>query len=163
MGKFSSAESTFCADSSFGVRSTPVLPQWHVKDPSHSAKSAGGRLHLNTHTPLTQQSWSELTMPLSIHSVGTYPETSSHATCLGTFSHSCLCLLNHCGLILHEEWNKFARANFHFKKKKKKRRLGMNGRTFSKNPFKRGKHHHHRKPNGPHINQTTTPLGTTCG
>ena len=29
----------------FGVRSTPVLPQWHVKDPGHSAKSAGGRLH----------------------------------------------------------------------------------------------------------------------
>ena len=34
----------------FGVRSTPVLPQWHTKDPGHSAKSAGGRLHLNTHT-----------------------------------------------------------------------------------------------------------------
>ena len=29
----------------------PVLPQQHVKDPSHSAKSAGGRLQLNTHTP----------------------------------------------------------------------------------------------------------------
>ena len=23
-----------------------MLPQWHVKDPGHSAKSAGGRLHL---------------------------------------------------------------------------------------------------------------------
>ena len=34
----------------FGVCSTPVLPQWHVKDPGHSAKSAGGRLHLNMHT-----------------------------------------------------------------------------------------------------------------
>ena len=31
----------------FGVYSTPVLLQWHVKDPSHSANSAGGRLHLN--------------------------------------------------------------------------------------------------------------------
>ena len=41
----------FCADSHFGIRSTPVLPQWHVKDPGHSAKSAGGRLQLNTHTP----------------------------------------------------------------------------------------------------------------
>ena len=39
----------------FGVRSTPVLPQWHVKYPVHSAKSAGGRLHLNTHTPLTHR------------------------------------------------------------------------------------------------------------
>ena len=52
----------------FGVRSTPVLPQWHVKDPGHSAKSASGRLHLNTHTPLTQRSRSGLTMPLCRHS-----------------------------------------------------------------------------------------------
>ena len=29
----------------------PVLRQEHVKDPGHSAKSAGGRLQLNTHTP----------------------------------------------------------------------------------------------------------------
>ena len=43
-------------------------PHWHVKDPGHSAKSAGGRLHLNTHTPLTQPSQSG---PLSRHSVGT--------------------------------------------------------------------------------------------
>ena len=35
----------------FGIRSTPVLPQYHVKYPGHSAKSAGGRLELNTHTP----------------------------------------------------------------------------------------------------------------
>ena len=32
-------------------RNTPVIPQWHVKDPGHSAKSAGGRLQLNTHAP----------------------------------------------------------------------------------------------------------------
>ena len=51
-------------------RSIPVLPEWHVKDPGHSAKSAGGRLHLNTHTPLTQWSRSGLTMPLSRHNVG---------------------------------------------------------------------------------------------
>ena len=35
----------------FGVRSIHVLPQWHVKDHGHTAKSAGGRLHLNTHSP----------------------------------------------------------------------------------------------------------------
>ena len=85
---------------SFGVHSTPVLPQQHIKKPSHSAKSAGGRLHLNTRTPLTQQSRSGLTMPLSRHSMGTYQETSSHATCQGTFGHSCLSSLSHCGLIL---------------------------------------------------------------
>ena len=50
-GEFSSPGSTFCADSCFGVRSTPVLPQWHVKNPGHSARSAGVRLQLNTHTP----------------------------------------------------------------------------------------------------------------
>ena len=78
----------------FRVCSTPMLLQWHVKDPGHSAKSAGGRLHLNTHTPLTQrrpltqQSWSWLTLLLSRHSMGTYQETSSHTTCQGTFSQS---------------------------------------------------------------------------
>ena len=48
-----------------------MLPQWHVKDPGHSAKSADGRLQINTHTPLTQRSRSGLTV-LSMHSVETY-------------------------------------------------------------------------------------------
>ena len=48
-GEVSSPGSTFCADSYFSIRSTPVLPQYHVKDPGQSAKSAGGRLQLNTH------------------------------------------------------------------------------------------------------------------
>ena len=52
-GEFSSPESVLCADL-FDARSTPVLPRWYVKDPGHSAKSAGGRLHLNTHTPLAR-------------------------------------------------------------------------------------------------------------
>ena len=54
-----------------GIRSTPVLPQWHVKYRGHSVKSAGVRLHLNTQTPLTQRSWSRLIM-LSRRNVGTY-------------------------------------------------------------------------------------------
>ena len=38
----------------------PCLPQEHVKDPGHSAKSAGGRLQLNTHTPyLCGFEWSD--------------------------------------------------------------------------------------------------------
>ena len=49
VGEFSSPWSTFCADSYFGTRTTPMLPQQHVKDPGHSAKSAGGRLQLNMH------------------------------------------------------------------------------------------------------------------
>ena len=47
----------------------------------------------------TQRSRSGLTMSLSRHSVGTYPETSSYATRQGTFSHSRLSSLSHCGLI----------------------------------------------------------------
>ena len=98
-GEFSSPESTFYADL-FVVCSTPVLPQWHVKDPGHSAKSAGGRLHLNMHTPLTQRSQGGLTMLLCMHSVGTYQETSSHATHLGTLGLNRLSSLSHCGLIM---------------------------------------------------------------
>ena len=82
------------------VWSTPVLLQLHVKDPGHSAESAGGRLHLHMHTSLTQRSLSRLTMPLSMHSVGTYLEMSWHATCQETFSQSHLSSLSHCGLIL---------------------------------------------------------------
>ena len=58
----------------FGVCSTPVLPQWHVKKPGHSSKSARGRLHLNTHTPLTERSRRRLTMPLCRQSLRTYEE-----------------------------------------------------------------------------------------
>ena len=39
-------------------------------------------------------------MPLSTHSVGIYPETSSHATRQETLGHSRLSSLGHCGLIL---------------------------------------------------------------
>ena len=48
-----------------------MLLQKHIKDPCYSAKSAGGRLHLNLHTPLTLPSWSGPTM-LSRNDVGTY-------------------------------------------------------------------------------------------
>ena len=39
-------------------------------------------------------------MPLSMYSVGTYPETYSHTIRQGTLSHSRLSSLSHCGLIL---------------------------------------------------------------
>ena len=84
----------------FSVRSTPMSLQWQIKDSGHSAKSAGGRLHLNMHTPLMQWSQSGLTLPLSRHSVGTNLETSSHAAHQGTLGHNRLSSLSHCGLIL---------------------------------------------------------------
>ena len=49
VGEFSSPESTLCADSYLVSVPPPVLPLWHVKDPGHSAKTAGGRLHQNMH------------------------------------------------------------------------------------------------------------------
>ena len=104
--KFSSPKSTLCADSySVCVRSTPVVTQWHVKDPGHSAKSAGGRLHLNIHTPFIHRSRSGLTMPLPRQSVEIYQETSSHATRQGAHGHSRLSSLSYCGLILAEKLN----------------------------------------------------------
>ena len=42
-------------------------------------------------------------MSLSRHSVGTYQETSSHATRQGTLGHSLLSSLSHCGLILAQK------------------------------------------------------------
>ena len=80
-----------------------MLPQWNVKDLGHSAKSSSGRLHLNTHTSLTQGNRSGLTMPLCRHSVGTYLEKSSRAPFRGTFGHNRLSSLSHCGLILRAE------------------------------------------------------------
>ena len=41
-----------------------------LKDPGQSARSVGGRLQLDSRTPLVQQNWSQLTV-LSRHSVGT--------------------------------------------------------------------------------------------
>ena len=77
----------------------PELPEWHVKDPGHSAESAAGRLHLNKHTPLTQPSRSGLTM-LSRHSVGSYQGNDLiYATRQGTLGHSHLGSLSHGGLV----------------------------------------------------------------
>ena len=68
-GEFSPAFA-FDSDSYSTSVPPPVLTQWHVQNPSHSAKSAGGRLYLNTLTPLTQNRRSGLAM-LSKPSVGT--------------------------------------------------------------------------------------------
>ena len=70
------------------------------------------------------------------HSVGTCQETSSNTTHQGTLSHS------HWSWPI--EWISVHELISTLKKKrKKKRRQGMNGRTFSQNPRKRGKSHYH--------------------
>ena len=67
--EFTSQELTFCADS-YSVSVPTCVTAMARKKPGHSSKSAGGRLRLNTHTPLAQRSQCGLTM-LSMHSVGT--------------------------------------------------------------------------------------------
>ena len=81
-------------------------------------------------------------MPQSRHNVGTYLETSSHTTCQGTFGRSSQlteplwtdsgikCGISVCKLI--STW-----------KRKKKLRRWSNVPTFSQNPCKQGKSHHH--------------------
>ena len=106
------------------------------------AKSAGGRLHPNTHTPSTQRSRSGLTMPLFRHIMGTYPETSSHATRQGKFTQpqsSQLAdpLWTDPGFESGVSVRELISASK--KEGKKERRRAMNGRTFSQNPRKVGK------------------------
>ena len=109
----------------FVVCSFPRLWQWHVKDPGHSAKSTGGRLLLNMHTPLTQwsQSWADYAF------VGnTWPQSSQLAERLWTDP----------GLKSGISVHKLISTE-----KKKKRRWGMNGHTSCQNPLTRAKYHHH--------------------
>ena len=63
-----------------------MLPQQHVKDPGHSAKSAGGSLQLNMHAPYVDgfhEARSEMVnccvvrteraeTPLQVHHIGGY-------------------------------------------------------------------------------------------
>ena len=105
-GEFSSQELSLCADCN--SRSVPPPPTHPPPTPCVTVvvrkrpRSLGQkcRLHVNTHTSLTQRSRIKLAMPLSGPSVETYPETSSHATWQGTFGPSRLRSLSHCGLIL---------------------------------------------------------------
>ena len=78
-----SERNTSCTVTSDSTAMTPAASA--VKDSSNSAKSAAGRLHLETHAPLTQQSQSGMTM-LSKH----FPlrKVSSHTTRPGTLVHS---------------------------------------------------------------------------
>ena len=68
-GEFSFPELTLFADF-YLVPFHSVLPQWPLKRIGHFAKSADGRLHLDTYSSLTRRSRCGLTM-LSSHSVGT--------------------------------------------------------------------------------------------
>ena len=118
-----------------------MLPQWHVKDPGRSTKSAEGRLRLNTHTLLTQRSRSGLTMPLCRHSVGTCHEMSSSGNTRPQSSQLAEPLWTDpgrkSGISAHDLISTLKRT-----KAQAGWGWGMNGRTFSKNPCTRGQSHH---------------------
>ena len=145
----------------FGVHSASVLPRWYVRDTDHSAKSAGGRLHLNTHTFWTQWNRSELTM-LSSHSMGTYQGNELTRNSSGTLGYSCLSSLSHCWLILAQKSDlmcpsrsplkkeKKKKKKKKIKKKRKKKQAGTgidSSKIFFHIPHVRGKSHdHHQLP-----------------
>ena len=147
-GEFSSPELILCADCYSVSVPHPELPLWHVKDPGHSAKNASGRLHLNTHTPLIQRNRDGLTMlavqaccgnltgnVLTCNSSGnTRPQSSQLAGPLWTDPG----LKN--GISVRELLSNEKKK----KNEEKKRSRGMNGRTFSQNPRKRGRSRHHQ-------------------
>ena len=108
----------------------------HVKDPSHCAKSAGGRLHLNTHTTLTRRGRKGLTTPLSRHSLrpirkrvhtqlsgNIRPQSSQLGQPLWTDP----------GIKIGMSVSELISTE----KKKKKRRQGINGRQFYKKQQKK--------------------------
>ena len=127
-----------------GVRSTPVLPQWHVEDPGHSAKSAEWQVtpkHAYTVDP-TKSEWTdyaavqaywgnlwgnELTRNLSGN---IRPQSFQLAEPLWTDPSM------KSGISVRELISTSKKKE---EKKKKKRRPG----TFSPNPRQRGKNHHH--------------------
>ena len=109
------------------------------KRPHYSAKSAGGRLHLNTHTPWTHGSQSGLTRcPGRVwESIRKRAHTQLIREHLVTVISARWATVD---WSWPKEWNYWVRPNLHLKKKKrkekKKRRQGMNCRTFSQNPRK---------------------------
>ena len=114
----------------FGVRFTPVLPQWHVKkNCGHSAKKCKWQVattHVNTLDP-TKLEW-PLIM-LSRHSV----KTSLRATRLSS--------LSHCKLILASKGELLCASYLHLKKTSAGGEWRM---TLSQYPGKRGKGRRHR-------------------
>ena len=112
----------------------PMLPQGHVKDSSHSAKSAGGRLHLNMHTPLTNElGVDRLCCPGIVWEP--ISETSSHTKLAYNSQRNTRPVVSAHWAIVNWPWlyNWCATADFHFKNKSKNR-PGVNYHKSSPKP-----------------------------
>ena len=139
-------KSQLCVLTLIGYAFHPHVTAVAWKDSGHSAESAGGRLHLNMHTPLTQRSRSGLTMPLSRHSVwdlsGNKLAHNSSGKAWSLSSRLAEPLWIDPGLKSGISVHELITA---LKKKhtQKKHRQQMIDQTFSPNSRKRGKSHHH--------------------
>ena len=137
--EFSSPESTLCADS-FGVRSIPVLPQWHVKRPRSFCQKCRWQStpkHACTLDP-TKSEWADYTAVqaqcgnLSLHELtrNSSGNTQSQSPQLAEPLWTDPGLRS--GISVHDLISTL----------KKMRSRGRNCRTFSKTSRTRGKSHH---------------------
>ena len=141
-GEFSSPESTLCADSYSVSFPYPMLPQWHVKDPGHSAKSTGAPKHAYT----IDQSKSEWTDYATIQAEcgnlsGNELTRNSSGNTRSQSSQIAEPLWTDPGLKSGISLRGLI-STFKKKKKKKKRRRGMNCQTFFQNPRARREKSH---------------------
>ena len=84
-------------------------------------------------------------MPLSRHSVGTYPGTSSYTTCQGTFGHSRLTFAETLWTDPGLKSGISARERISTARKEEKKKKAQAGKEWSNilpNSLKRGKSHH---------------------
>ena len=98
--KFSSPESSLCADS-YSVPVPGRVTAVARKRPRSFCQKRRWQVtpkHACTLDP-TKSEWADYAA-LSRHSVGTYRETSSLATCQGAFGHGRLISLSHCKMML---------------------------------------------------------------
>jgi len=83
-GNISFPGSAFCADSYFGIHSTHMLPQQHVKRSKSFCQSADGRLQLDMHTPYIYGfAWSDM-----MHGCMVYTEHAQMAAVSCGISHA---------------------------------------------------------------------------
>ena len=106
----------------FGVSSTSLLPQWHINDPSHSAKSASGSLQLNTHRSFTQ--WSQSGLKIYCCPGIMLEPIPKQADAQLVREHSVTVISARWAAVdwsWPNKWKQCARDNLHLKKKKKAR------------------------------------------
>ena len=131
-----SLELTFCAYSSSASVPPPGLPQWHVKDPDHSAKNVGGRLHLNTHTyDPTKSEWADYAVQASCGNI-----SGNEFTRQGTLCHSRFSLMINHGIKSENGMHELIHTHTHTHTTHTKEQAWIDSsKIFTENPRMQGK------------------------